>query len=216
VHALPHRMDGGDPELHQPGTKSVFSRTLRGSSIDGPWPSRCRAVKRLPARDRPDRASPGSAHHRRGAHDPRHDLSWVGDVDHRPAGQRSDASLRLTLAHCPRFTQSYELLHGPVPGVRDGFASDIRTSAMDSGVPAQCSRSRCLARWTSGSLVMAAEAQQVERTQRKTCSRAESEFLCPSGFPGVRDWVRDPACPDRGRCTWRPGGSRARPRFRVA
>jgi hypothetical protein len=27
---------------------------------------------------------------------------------------------------------------------------------------------------------MAAEAQQVERTQRRTCLRAESEFLCPS------------------------------------
>jgi hypothetical protein len=29
--------------------------------------------------------------------------------------------------------------------------------------------------------IVAAEAQQVERTRRKTCSRAESEFLCPSG-----------------------------------
>jgi hypothetical protein len=33
----------------------------------------------------------------------------------------------------------------------------------------------------SGSPIVAARAQQVERTRRKTCSRAESEFLCPSG-----------------------------------
>jgi hypothetical protein len=31
--------------------------------------------------------------------------------------------------------------------------------------------------------VVAAEAGQVERTLRKTCSRAESEFLCPSRPP---------------------------------
>src|SRR6266540_5793097 len=31
-----------------------------------------------------------------------------------------------------------------------------------------------------GFLVVAAEAEQVERTRRKTWSRAESEFLCPS------------------------------------
>ena len=36
----------------------------------------------------------------------------------------------------------------------------------------------------SGSPVVAAEARQVERTRRKTCSRAESEFLCPSGMSG--------------------------------
>jgi hypothetical protein len=29
---------------------------------------------------------------------------------------------------------------------------------------------------------VAAEGQRVERTRRKPCSRAESEFLCPSGF----------------------------------
>jgi hypothetical protein len=36
----------------------------------------------------------------------------------------------------------------------------------------------------SGSAIVAAEAQQVERTRRKTCSRAESEFLCGDDVAG--------------------------------
>ena len=42
---------------------------------------------------------------------------------------------------------------------------------------------------------MAAEAERVER-RRKTCSRAESEFLCPSG----REAVMLPDVPARSRC----------------
>jgi len=37
--------------------------------------------------------------------------------------------------------------------------------------------------------IVAAEAKQVERTGRNTCSRAESEFLCPSGTAGQSAWV---------------------------
>lgn len=46
----------------------------------------------------------------------------------------------------------------------------------------------------SRSPIVAAEAERVERTQRKTCSRAESEFLCPSGPPahGARSVVPPP------------------------
>jgi hypothetical protein len=51
---------------------------------------------------------------------------------------------------------------------------------MGAGVAPQCSRNRCLARWTVWIPIVAAEAQQVERTRRKTCPRAESAFLCPS------------------------------------
>jgi hypothetical protein len=51
---------------------------------------------------------------------------------------------------------------------------------MGARVATQCSRNRCLAQWTVWVPIAAAEAQQVERTRRKTCSRAESEFLCPS------------------------------------
>jgi hypothetical protein len=40
-------------------------------------------------------------------------------------------------------------------------------------------------RWTVWIRHVAAEAERVERTRRKTCSRAESEFLCPSG-PGCK------------------------------
>jgi hypothetical protein len=36
----------------------------------------------------------------------------------------------------------------------------------------------------SRSPIVAAEGERVERTHRKTCSRAESEFLCPSRRPG--------------------------------
>jgi len=60
---------------------------------------------------------------------------------------------------------------------------------MEAGVARQCSRNRCLARWTVWVPIVAAEARQVERTRRKTCSRAQSEFLCPSGR-GNDDRVR--------------------------
>ena len=50
---------------------------------------------------------------------------------------------------------------------------------MGSGVARQCSGNRCLARWTVGSPIVAAEAEQVERTRSKTWSRARSEVLVP-------------------------------------
>jgi len=50
---------------------------------------------------------------------------------------------------------------------------------MGFGVARQCSGNRCLARWTVGSPIVAAEAEQVERTRSKTWSRARSEVLVP-------------------------------------
>jgi hypothetical protein len=40
----------------------------------------------------------------------------------------------------------------------------------------------CLARWTPGSPIKAIEAEQVERTQRKTWSWARSEVCAHTGF----------------------------------
>jgi hypothetical protein len=57
---------------------------------------------------------------------------------------------------------------------------------MGAGVARECSRNRCLARWTVWiPPIVAAEAEQVERTRRRTWSRARSEVFVPyrSGRP---------------------------------
>jgi len=50
---------------------------------------------------------------------------------------------------------------------------------MGSGVAGQCSRIRCLARWTVWIAIVAPEAERTERTRRKPWSRARSEVLVP-------------------------------------
>jgi hypothetical protein len=50
---------------------------------------------------------------------------------------------------------------------------------MSSGVARQCSRNRCLARWTVRIPIVAADAEQVEQTRRETWSRARSEVFVP-------------------------------------
>ncbi len=45
--------------------------------------------------------------------------------------------------------------------------------------PPECSRNRCLARWTVWIPHLAAEAEQVERTRSKTWLRARSEVFVP-------------------------------------
>jgi len=51
---------------------------------------------------------------------------------------------------------------------------------MGFGVAGQCSRNRALAVDSLDPHDGRGGAQQVERARRKSCSRAESEFLCPS------------------------------------
>ncbi len=50
---------------------------------------------------------------------------------------------------------------------------------MGAGVAGQCSRIRCLARWTVWIAIVAPEAERAERTRRKPWSRARSEVLVP-------------------------------------
>jgi hypothetical protein len=50
---------------------------------------------------------------------------------------------------------------------------------MGFSVAGQCSGNRCLAWWTVWIPIVAAEAEQVERTRRKTWSRARSEVFVP-------------------------------------
>jgi hypothetical protein len=56
-----------------------------------------------------------------------------------------------------------------------------------SGVARQCSGNRCLARWTVWIPIVAAVAEQVERTRRKTWSRARSEGFVPYWLSKNRD-----------------------------
>ena len=57
---------------------------------------------------------------------------------------------------------------------------------MGAGVTPQCSRNRCLARWTVWMPIVDAEAEQVERTRRKTWSRARSEVFVPYRLSSTR------------------------------
>jgi hypothetical protein len=70
---------------------------------------------------------------------------------------------------------------------------------MGSGVARQCSRNRCLARWTIWMPIVAREAGQIMRTRRKTWSRPNPRFLCPTpSFAGDRSKLTrtgaSPAC----------------------
>jgi len=72
------------------------------------------------------------------------------------------------------------------PHQRFSPSSSLGRGAHGFGVARQCSRNRCLARWTVWIPVRTPEAEQVERTRRKTWSRAGSEFLYPLGDSAVR------------------------------
>jgi hypothetical protein len=57
---------------------------------------------------------------------------------------------------------------------------------MGAGIAPQCSRNRCIARWTVLIPIVAAEPEQVERTRRKTWSPAWSEVFVPYRVRGDR------------------------------
>jgi hypothetical protein len=50
---------------------------------------------------------------------------------------------------------------------------------MGAGVPRQCSRNRCLARWTGPIPHRGPEGEQVEATPRTTWTRPRSEVFVP-------------------------------------
>jgi hypothetical protein len=59
---------------------------------------------------------------------------------------------------------------------------------MGAGIAGQCSRNRCLARWTPQIPHVAAEVQQVEQLEERPGHGPDPKFLCPTGEEPGEEW----------------------------